>query len=277
MRRESWSLTNLFRTVSISNPIFEHENLRAVTVKSAALGRRGDVSVWAPPSPVISTLLILLHGVYGSHWSWSLEGGVHSTAQRLLSEGRIAPLVIAMPSDGLFGDGSGYLHWPDCEDVERWIIEEVPAIARIAAPSLRADARLALAGLSMGGYGAMRLGGKFPDLFTAISAHSAITDIGEIASFVEEPLQHYLDTAPRPELSVLYWWQRNRDRRPRLRFDCGTDDELIANNRNLHHALDVASITHTYEEFPGGHEWSYWQKHVERTLEFVAPPSDPAQ
>jgi putative tributyrin esterase len=263
-------LSSLFRTVSISHPDFEHENLRAVTVKSSALGRRGDVSVWTPNSPAISTLLILLHGVYGSHWSWSLEGGVHRTAQRLLAEGRIAPMVIAMPSDGLSRDGSGYLHWPGREDVERWIIEEVPAIARIAAPSRRTDARVALAGLSMGGYGAMRLGGKFPERFTAISAHSAMADIAQIATFAEEPLEQYLRTAPPAELSVLYWWQRHRGRLPRLRFDCGTGDALIEGNRNLHRALESVSIAHTYEEFPGGHDWSYWQLHVERTLEFVA-------
>jgi putative tributyrin esterase len=63
-------LTDLFRSVSLSNPVFEHENLRAVTVKSAALGHRGDVLVWVPEAAEISTLLILLHGVYGSHWSW---------------------------------------------------------------------------------------------------------------------------------------------------------------------------------------------------------------
>jgi putative tributyrin esterase len=56
----------------------------------------------------------------------------------------------------------------------------------------------------------------------------------------------------------------------RLRFDCGTDDALIEDNRNLHHAFESVSIAHTYEEFPGGHDWSYWQTHVERTLEFVA-------
>jgi putative tributyrin esterase len=269
MPRGCSSLTDLFRSVSLSNPAFEHENLRAVTVKSAALGHRGDVLVWVPEAAEISTLLILLHGVYGSHWSWALEGGVHRTAALLLSQGRIAPMVIAMPSDGLARDGSGYLSWPGHEDVERWIVEETPAIARIAAPALRKDARVALAGLSMGGYGALRLGAKYPEYFSAISAHSAITDIGEMEQIIEEPIADYLSVAPRDELSVLHWLRQNRDRLPRLRFDCGTEDPLIEGNRKLHQALKSEGIAHTWQEFPRGHEWAYWQEHVVETLEFA--------
>ena len=61
-----------FATVELSDPRFERDGLRVVTVKSAALGRRGDVSVYVPPGgsePL--PLVILLHGVNGSHWSWS--------------------------------------------------------------------------------------------------------------------------------------------------------------------------------------------------------------
>ncbi|HVX98096.1 MAG TPA: esterase family protein, partial [Polyangia bacterium] len=67
-----------FATVELSDPRFERDSLRFVTVKSAALGRRADLSVFVPtggsdPMP----LVILLHGVNGSAWSWSLKGGAH--------------------------------------------------------------------------------------------------------------------------------------------------------------------------------------------------------
>ena len=259
-----------FRTAELSDPAYEHENLRTVTVKSPALGRRGDVSVWVPEAELIGTLLILLHGVYGSHWVWPMKAGVHRTAQRMLADGEIAPMVIAMPSDGLSRDGSGYLTHPDGEDVEWWIVDEVPAIARLAAPALRADAAIAIAGLSMGGYGALRLGAKYADRFVAISAHSSITEIADMKHFVEEPLKHYRRCAPREELSPLYWLRKHRERLPRLRFDCGVDDELVASNRLLHAALEADGIAHTYEEFTGGHEWPYWRRNVERTLRFVS-------
>jgi S-formylglutathione hydrolase FrmB len=262
-------MTDMFRTIELSDPALESENLRHVTVKSAALRRRGDVSLWVPPSPKLETLLILLHGVYNSHWAWSLKAGVHRIAQRMMDAGEISPMVIAMPSDGLGRDGSAYLTFPSGPDIEKWIVDEVPAIAHLAAPSLRADAKVAIGGFSMGGYGALRLGAKFPDRFRSISAHSAINDIHEMSQFVEEPLGDYLECGPIDELSAIYWLRENRDRLPRLRFDCGVDDPLIGGNRSFHHALEADGIPHTYEEFAGAHEWSYWQEHVASTLRFA--------
>ena len=263
-----------FRTVELSDPAYEHEGLRLATVKSRALGRRTDVSLWIPSANRIPTLLIILHGVYGSHWVWSHKAGAHRTAQRLLNAHKIGPMLIAMPNDGLERDGSGYLTWAATPgraavDMERFLLEEVPAIARLASPALTPDAKIAIAGLSMGGYGALRLGAKYPERFCTISAHSAIIGIDDMASFVEEPLEEYLACAPREELDALFWMRRNRAQLPPLRFDCGASDPLLQSNRQLHEALTLEGIPHQYEEFSGGHEWPYWQQHFEETLRFV--------
>lgn len=262
-------MTEIFHTVEMSDPSYERDGLRIVTVKSRALRQRADVAVWVPGASRIAGLLILLHGVWGSHWVWTMKGGVHVTAQRLVDEGRIAPMVIAMPSDGLQRDGSGYLHWPQAEDVERWIVEEVPAAARLAAPALAAGAPLAIGGLSMGGYGALRLGAKYADRFCGISAHSSITEMKEMPQFVEEPLSDYLGTAPAEELTALYWLREAGGHLPPVRFDCGVEDTLIEGNRTLHQALQREGIPHAYHEYPGGHAWPYWQEHVEETLCFA--------
>ncbi len=149
----------------------------------------------------------------------------------------IAPTVIVMPSDGLCRDGSGYLTHPYAEDAEQWIVEEVPVIAQLAAPALCADAKVCIAGLSMGGYGALRLGAKYADRFSAISVHSAITDVMGMQSFAEEPVSEFLQCGPREELSAIYWLLKHRNRLPKIRFDCGVDDDLIEANRSLHRAL----------------------------------------
>ena len=57
---------------------------------------------------------------------------------------------------------------------------------------------------------------------------------------------------------------------PPVRFDCGTADVLLPQNRALHEALTAAGIMHRYEEFPGGHDWAYWQTHVADSLRFLA-------
>jgi len=267
-----------FRTVEISDPQYEHEGLRFVTVKSPALRRRADCVVWSPGGSMghgpgeLKTLLILLHGVYGSAWTWALKAGVHRTASRMLASAEISPLAIAMPSDSLLGDGSAYLTYPGM-DVERWIVDEVPALTRLAIPNLRRDARVAIAGLSMGGYAALRLGAKYADRFASISAHSAITDMSQMSSFVEEPLESFTGTASVEELNPLHWLLRAGDRLPSLRFDCGRADTLIHQNRLLHESLDAAKVPHHYEEFTGGHEWPYWAAHLSDTLRHAAPPT----
>ena len=270
-------MTRGFHAVELSDPALEQEGLRLATVKSPALGRRTDVSFWVPSPEAshaerIPTLLLLLHGVYGSHWVWSLKGAAHRTAAGLLAAQRIAPMVIAMPSDGLERDGSGYLRWPALAgraevDLERFLLEEVPALAELAAPALGTGYQLAIAGLSMGGYGALRLGAKYPERFCAVSAHPAITNPQDLAPFVEEPISQYLATTSQPqELDALFWLQRNASRLPPLRFDCGLSDTLLASNRRLHTALDRLGVAHTYQEFAGGHEWPYWQQHLTETL-----------
>jgi len=107
-----------FSSVELSDPRFERDGLRVVTVNSHALGRRADVCFWAPPIGAASAplpLLILLHGAAGSAWSWPLRGGAHLTAGRLVDAEEISPLAIAMPSDGMWGGGSGYVNHADAD------------------------------------------------------------------------------------------------------------------------------------------------------------------
>src|SRR6266446_4773753 len=118
----------MFRTFEQSEAEMPMDGLSFLTVKSAALGQRADITLWAPRGAVVepaTPIVLLLHGVYGSHWAWALKGGVHLTAQRLISADAIPPMVICMPSDGLWGDGSGYVSHR-AKNFERWIVEEAP-------------------------------------------------------------------------------------------------------------------------------------------------------
>ncbi|MEM9922069.1 MAG: alpha/beta hydrolase-fold protein, partial [Bacteroidota bacterium] len=152
-----------FKTIEISDPRFERDGLRQLTVKSRALKGRGDVSIFVPQEAGVDVpLVLLLHGVYGSHWAWAMKGGAHWTLRALMAASKLDPCVLVMPSDGLWGDGSGYVAHPK-QDFEQWIVEEVPRAVREMIGQATADSPMFLAGLSMGGYGAMRLGAKYPD------------------------------------------------------------------------------------------------------------------
>jgi enterochelin esterase-like enzyme len=256
-----------FRTIEVSDPSFECQGLRHVTVKSAALRRRADMTLWIPENrSAVMPLVILMHGVYGSHWAWAWKGGAHRTAAALMASGAIPPMVLAMPSDGLWGDGSGYIRHGSGEDYEQWIIEEVPAAAAEITQGLTNNGPLFLSGLSMGGYGALRLGAKHGTRVAAVSAHSSATDFHDLDAITDEDMG--LCGVELSECAIIDLLRANRNHLPPIRFDCGVSDVLLPQNRALHAAMEAEKISHTYEEFPGGHDWPYWQEHVADSFRF---------
>jgi enterochelin esterase-like enzyme len=261
---------NRYRNVELSDPRYETGGLRHLTFRSEALGRRGDVTIFVPPgceSARRLPLVVLLHGVYGSHWTWAMRGGAHATALALIEGGRMAPSVILMPSDGMWGDGAGYLPHPDA-DYERWVMDDVVGCCSEVVACVDGRSPLFLAGQSMGGYGALRLGAKYAERVAAFSAHSSVTDPRQLARYVSEPLELYGEAALGEDALPLRWMELRRDRLPPFRFDCGREDALIESNRELHRSLDGLGVGHVYEEFEGGHDWDYWREHVADTLLF---------
>lgn len=257
-----------FRTVKLSDPAYESNGIRFITLKTPHLKGRGDICLFVPTIENNADdlpIFILLHGVYGSAWSWALNGGAAQTAQRLIETKQISPAIIAMPSDGLWGDGSGYFAHHE-KQFDSWITHDVPLAIRELIPEAQNNKTLCIGGLSMGGYGALMLGARFPTLFRAISAHSSITRLEEMRPFVEEPMEGYFKENTCPD--VIEAMIKNKELIPPLRFDCGIDDDLIQANRLLHKQLEHSEILHTYEEFDGGHEWPFWQTHVEKTFLF---------
>jgi putative tributyrin esterase len=260
-----------FRTLEISNPQYEANNLRFITVKTPNLQGRGDICVFVPPNVEKTDILpvvILLHGVYGSAWSWAHQSGVHLKVNELISQGELPPMILVMPSDGLWGDGSAYLPHNNY-NFEKWIIEDVIDSVIESIDGATASSPLFISGLSMGGFGALRLGAKYGYKFKAISAHSAITALPQMKLFVEEKLKDYMQqNSIDEELAATFKYYRYQ--LPPIRFDCGDFDLLIGYNRELHKTLEKEGIPHTFEEHSGEHEWSYWAEHIIDSLKFFA-------
>ncbi len=258
-----------FRTVETSDPAITADGLRFVTVKSHALGRRADVTLYIPPEARgvdDLPMVVLLHGVYGSHWAWALKGGAHLTASRLITEGALPPVALLMPSDGLWGDGSGYVAHTD-HDAEGWIIDEMPALAREVVEGCNTRSPLLVAGLSMGGFGALRLAGKYRDRITAAAAMSAVTDVAQFDALIEETRDGWSSLPDSGSVLAALTGSPGVPLPP-LRIDCGLDDPYLEANRDLHRALERAGIAHQYAEDAGGHDWKYWSTTLESTLRF---------
>lgn len=248
--------------------IASFQGLSFITVKSNALKKRADLTVYTPPNTEsVLPIVILLHGVYGSHWAWALKGKVHETAQKMIDTGQIKPMILVMPSDGLYGDGSGYVPH-QTENYEKWIVEDVIQVVKAQIPQATDDSPIFITGLSMGGFGALRLGAKYPQVFRAFSGLSSITHFEQMRLFVSDFETLKKDACEQD--GVLDWMLHNKDVLPPFRFDCGHNDPLIEPNRNLHKALTDKGIEHIYEEFPGEHSWDYWEKKIGHTLVFFS-------
>ncbi len=174
-------------------------------------------------------------------------------------------MLIVMPDGGT----SGYLNLIDTE--RRLDVDDRLGVARYE-DTIVQDLRdhvtrifnvrsgpWAIGGLSMGGFGALRLGLKYPDLFNSIWAHSSAPRIGWLmADRTPDPVDAQILTHARHLAAAGTW--------PEISFDCGTGDDLIGENRQLHGQLDELGIQHHYAEHPGGHTWGYWDVHVRSAL-----------
>ncbi|MFZ4533020.1 MAG: hypothetical protein ACOYOJ_14555, partial [Alsobacter sp.] len=100
-----------FSTLEVSDADLAPEGFSFCTVRSPALGHRADVVIYNADCPSNDLpVIVLLHGVYGGAWSWAFQGGAHRIYQRLRAGDEIGDFALVMPSDGLSGDGSGYMN-----------------------------------------------------------------------------------------------------------------------------------------------------------------------
>lgn len=122
----------------------------------------------------------------------------------------------------------------------------------------------AIGGLSMGGFGAIRLGLKHPDRFASIYAHSSyLPSRAQLAERHEDMTEEQ-----RADFDVyaLAADAVSCPDRPRLSFDCGTEDFLLDQNRAFHAHLESVVYPNEYAEYPGAHTWEYWDDHVRDAL-----------
>jgi S-formylglutathione hydrolase FrmB len=264
-----------FPTLEASDAALAPPGFSFCTVRSPALGRRGDVVFYnadsaCPDVPVI----ILLHGVFGSAWSWAFQGGAHSIYERLRAAGTIGEFALVMPSDGLEGDGSGYVNRA-AGRFDDWIAAEVVALARARIAQMSAASPVFIAGLSMGGFGALRLAVLHPGTFAAASAHSPVCEAADFRHFTRDnPLSGALDPSMPQDLADLC--EAQGEALPPIRFDCGDADVLRPSVDRFARRLTRAGIHHRYDQLSGGHDWACWSGAFAHTLRFFETIARPA-
>jgi len=231
---------------------------------SKALGKEGqfvaclpDRQEAPPPYPVF----YLLHGLSDDATAWLRWTSVERYVRTL-------PLIVVMPDGGR----GWYSDAPEGMAYETFIVRDlISFVDRYLPTDPRRRAR-AIGGLSMGGFGAMKLALKHPRLFCSVTSHSGALAFLRPKFFREAgaEFRRIFPTARIRRENDPFVLAKNVSRRllPRIRFDCGQDDSLIEHNRLFHKHLNRLGIPHEYEEFPGAHEWGYWDTHIKEAIAF---------
>ncbi|MFQ5808026.1 MAG: alpha/beta hydrolase, partial [Armatimonadota bacterium] len=122
------------------------------------------------------------------------------------------------------------------------------------------------------GYGAMKIGLKYPDRFCSVTSHSGVHALfhNKPADDIDPALRKGLPDENALRRNDPFWLavQLSAHKAPAIRIDCGLDDGLLDHNRQLHEHLTNLGIEHEYHEFPGAHNWPYWDEHIQEAIAF---------
>ena len=148
--------------------------IHSLKVDSPALGKSLSVKIYVPASEAPSAgwpVLYLLHGLGGSERDWVELGSIQATLDRMIRSGRIRPMMVVMPGAGSsWYVDSANLGGPG--NFESAIGDDLPRAIEARYPVSGNASQRAIAGISMGGYGALRIALKRPENFAAVASMS---------------------------------------------------------------------------------------------------------
>ena len=141
-----------------------------------------------------------------------------------------------------------------------------------------------IAGLSMGGFGALHTGLAYPQTFSKIGAMSSALIVHEVAKmqpgggnevanydfyrecFGEPSRVEESDNNPETLIRKL---KAAGQKIPEIYLTCGTEDFLIENNREMHRFLEAEGVPHEYHEAPGIHDMVFWTEHIQKIVRWM--------
>lgn len=212
--------------------------------------------------------LYLLHGLSDDHTIW----------QRRTSIERYAAahnLAVVMPN----AHRSWYTDMAHGGRYFTYVAEELPKVCRsfFRGMSERREDNF-IAGLSMGGYGALKIAYTYPERFAAAASLSGALDVHAIASGEMLDSNRYwtdlfgeIDAIPGSKHDVYALLQNAvaaGKAIPRSYLWCGTEDWLLGANRKMKAELEELGIEHLYEESAGNHAWEYWDDKIRRAIRY---------
>ncbi len=215
-------------------------------------------------------VLWLLHGAYGNHFDWLRRTGI---------ERYVVPhtLAVVMPS----ARNSAYVDMAHGGRFHTYIADELPRFMRDTFNFSDKREDNFIAGLSMGGEGAMKIGLAHPHRYAAIGCLSA----GAVNAVVPanlDPLRRemlyggkLIEETPYDPYGNAREIVAAGGPFPRVYHACGSEDFLLDaahKTRDFFTAIPGNPFDYTYEEGPGAHTWDFWDAYIERFIRYLALP-----
>lgn len=220
-------------------------------------------------------VLYLLHGLSDDHTIWMRRTSI----ERYAAAKSLAVVMPAVARSFYQDMAAGPRYWS-------FLSEELPALMQSFFPIATEREQTFATGLSMGGYGALRLGLALPERFAAVASFSGALDVVKRCRAGGPPGSRI----NRAELEAIYGrelqvegtsadlWSLSQKvaagsgPKPALYLSCGTEDELLPESRAFRDHLESVKLPVTYRESPGDHEWGYWDAEIQSALDWLPLP-----
>lgn len=256
------------------------------SIYSRSLKAQRAFTIYLPKSYDTDTdkkypILYLLHGMSGVNTSWFTDQRLKDVMDQLVASGEACEMIVVSPNAG--GDPAtcwnGYFNMPGWPYEDFFYKEFMPYIEKTYRVQTDKQHR-AVAGLSMGGGGATSYAQRYPDLFCAAYAMSALMNIpamGEEAGKDPDPTNKMavLTRSVQEHSCITYVAEADDARKAQLRtvqwfVDCGDDDFLLDRNIEFFQAMRNAGIPCQFRVRDGGHTSEYWHSALYTCLPFVS-------
>ncbi|MCC7052416.1 MAG: hypothetical protein IT355_04055 [Gemmatimonadaceae bacterium] len=295
------------------------------TMFAQSLGTRKQLVVYLPPSYHTAAargtrypLAVYLHGAMGSERDWTTQGALAQVMDSLVGAG-MPEMIVVMPD----GDNGWWTTWNSLNDLaacrrtprdespdtycvpwpkyDDYVARDVVAHTDSLYRTLATRGARGIAGLSMGGYGAISIAARFPGTFAAAASHSGVLSpalMADSSTLASTGTVTMRDARTRDELRAasggrwdrivpafgtdsVSWMARDPSRLiarllargdavPALFVDVGTEDYLLPMNRAFRERMTALRVPLVYAEWGGRHDWAYWRAHVAASLRFLA-------
>lgn len=271
-------------------------SLRADTIWAQSLGAHKRLVTYLPPAYARDTtrrfpVLYYLHGFTGNEDDWLRQARLDAVMDSLIARG-LPEAIVVMPD----GDDGWYTTWHQLPDLaacranaerpepaaaycvpwphyDDYIARDVVGFVDHNLRTLADGAHRGIAGLSMGGYGAVTLALRYPDVFSAAASHSGVLapalhgrqSVPSVAAFGADTIGWYA----RGPAHLAQRLVTAGTAVPALFIDAGTSDSFREQNRAFVTTLTALGLSHLYTEPNGGHTWTYWRSQLPHSLHWL--------